>query len=345
MLTMDRINRRWLVSRRPDGLVRASDFAYAEGPVPIPNEGEVVLRTLYFGYDAAQRLWLTKQGAGYLPPIDLGTPMLTGGIAQVIDSKDPSYKVGDLVEGIMTWEDYSVSPVNRPMPLRVLSRGDYPVTWNLSVFGVNGLTAYFGVTDGLKVQSGDTVVISSAGGATGLFAGDICKALGAAKVIGIAGGSGKCRWLVEKTGYDAAIDYKGEDLSRRLTELCPQGVNKYFDNVGGEILDTILLHMAALGRILICGALSSGYNESKMQGPSNYMQICARQLTVQGFLLPFYHDQIGAGVAALAKWVQEGKLRVEEEIVEGFERAPELLPTMYGVKNPGKLLVHVADPA
>ena len=183
MLKKDRINRRWLVSRRPDGLVRPSDFAFAEGPVSTPKDGEVLLRTLYFGYDAAQRLWLTKKGAGYLPPINLGTPMLTGGIAQVIDSKDPAYKVGDLVEGIMTWEDYSLSPANRPMPLRVLPRGDYPVTWNLSIFGVNGLTAYFGVTDGLKVQADDTVVISSAAGATGLIAGDICKALGAGKVI------------------------------------------------------------------------------------------------------------------------------------------------------------------
>jgi len=344
MLKKDRINRRWLVSRRPDGLVRPSDFAFAEGPVSTPKDGEVLLRTLYFGYDAAQRLWLTKKGAGYLPPINLGTPMLTGGIAQVIDSKDPAYKVGDLVEGIMTWEDYSLSPANRPMPLRVLPRGDYPVTWNLSIFGVNGLTAYFGVTDGLKVQADDTVVISSAAGATGLIAGDICKALGAGKVIGITGGNDKCRWLVEKTGYDAAIDYKAEDLSQRLTALCPQGVNKYFDNVGGEILDAILLQMAGRGRILICGALSSGYNESEVEGPKNYMQICARQLTVQGFLLPFYHDQIPAGIAALAKWVQEGKLRVEEEIVNGFERAPDLLPTMYGVKGPGKLLLRVADP-
>ena len=338
------INRRWLLQRRPDGLVKPDDFVYAEGPVSAPRDGQILLRALYFGYDAAQRLWLTERGAGYLPPIKLGEPMLTAGIGQVVTSNDPSYKVGDIVEGLMSWEDHPLVRTDGPLPLRVLPRGDYPLTWNLSIFGVNGLTAYFGVSDGLKVKSGDTIVISSAGGATGLLAGGIAKALGAAKVIGIAGGRDKCKWLVEKAGYDAAVDYKSEDLAKRLGELCPQGVDCYFDNVGGEILDTMFLQMANRGRVLICGAISSGYNETEMQGPRNYMQICARQLTLQGILLPFYRDQIGAAVATLAKWVKEGKLKVEEEIVEGFQRAPELLPTMYTVKNPGKLLLHVADP-
>jgi NADPH-dependent curcumin reductase CurA len=344
-VTKNSINRRWLLARRPAGAVKADDFVYAEGPVPVPQDGKVLLRTLYFGFDAAQRLWLTEEGAGYLPPIKLGEPMLTGGIGQVIASSIPSYKAGDIVEGLMSWEDYALVRTDGPIPLRVLPRGDYPLTWNLSIFGVNGLTAYFGVTDGLKVKGSDTVVISSAAGATGLLAGGISKALGAAKVIGIAGGSDKCKWLVENAGYDAALDYKRGDLSARLDELCPQGVNCYFDNVGGEILDTLLLHMAGRGRVLICGAISSGYNETKMPGPNNFMQICARQLTVQGILLPFYTDQIGEGMAMLARWVKEGKLGVKEEIVEGFRRAPELLPTMYAVKNPGKLLLHVADPA
>jgi NADPH-dependent curcumin reductase len=343
-LKKDRINRQWLVARRPDGAVKASDFAYTENPVPPLEEGKILLRTLYFGYDAAQRLWLTEQGAGYLPPIKLGEPMLTGGIGQVIESSNPAYKPGDIVEGLMTWQDYALVRPDGPIPLRVLPRGDYPLTWNLSLFGVNGLTAFFGVSDGLKVKAGDTVVISSAAGATGLFAGGIARILGAKKVVGIAGGGKKCEWLVQKAGYDAAIDYKGGNLSKRLAELCPQGVDCYFDNVGGEILDTVLMHMADLGRILICGAISSGYNESKMQGPANYMQICAHQLTVQGILLPFYKEQIGAAMASLAKWAKEGKLQVTEEIVEGFQRAPELLPTMYAVKNPGKLLLHVADP-
>jgi len=343
-MTNDSINRQWVVARRPVGAVKPENFALVQGPVPSLQKGKVLLRALYFGYDAAQRFWLTEQGAGYLPPINLGEPMLTGGIGQVIASDNPSYKAGDIVEGLMSWQDYPLVDPEGPIPLRVLPQADYPLTWNMSVFGVNGLTAYFGVTDGLKVKAGDTVVISSAGGATGLLAGGIARILGAAKLVGIAGGRDKCQWLVRNAGYDAAIDYKGEDLDKRLAELCPQGISCYFDNVGGAILDTVFMHMANLGRILICGAISSGYNDTKMQGPGNYMQICARQLTVQGILLPFYKDRIGEAIAALAKWVKEGRLRVHEEIVEGFERAPELLPTMYAVKNPGKLLLHVADP-
>jgi NADPH-dependent curcumin reductase CurA len=341
----DSINRRWLLARRPVGAVKADDFVYAEGPVPVPRDGHVLLRTLYFGFDAAQRLWLTEQGAGYLPPIKLGEPMLTGGIGQVIASDDPSYKAGDIVEGLMSWEDYALVRAGGPIPLRVVPRGEYPLTWNLSIFGVNGLTAYFGVADGLKVKPGDTVVISSAAGATGLLAGGIAKALGTTKVVGIAGGNKKCKWIVENAGYDAAIDYKGEDLSARLDSLCPQGVDCFFDNVGGEILETLLLHMADRGRVLICGAISSGYAGTSIPGPSNFMQICAHQLTFQGILLPFYKEQLGEGMAMLAKWVKEGKLRVQEEVVEGFRRAPELLPTMYAIKNPGKLLLHVSDPA
>ena len=221
----DTINRQWLLARRPDGAVKASDFVYHEGPVPSLEESKILLRTLYFGYDAAQRFWLTERGAGYLPPIKLSEPMLTGGIGQVIESSNPNYKPGDIVEGLMSWEDYALVRPDGPIPLRVLPRSDYPLTWNLSLFGVNGLTAFFGVTDGLKVKAGDTVVISSAAGATGLLAGGIARILGAKKVVGIAGGDKKCEWLVQNAGYNAAIDYKGGELSNRLAELCPQRVS------------------------------------------------------------------------------------------------------------------------
>lgn len=276
-------------------------------------------------------------------PIQVGEPMRAKGIGQVVESCNAGYAVGDLVEGFMSWEDYTLARSEGPMPLRILPKADYPLTWNLGVFGVGGLTAYFGITDGLKVRAGDTVVISAATGATGSLAGGVARILGAKKVIGIAGGSEKCRWVVEKAGYDAAIDYRNDDIDKRLSELCPDGVNAYFDNAGGEILDTLFLHMAPRGRVLICGAMSSGYTDVKLQGPRNYMRICTHQLTVQGILLFFYADQLAEGARQLGQWVAEGRLHVAENVVEGFERAPELLPTLFTGKAPGKLVLHVAD--
>jgi len=337
------INRQWLLAHRPEGAVKPSDFRYNDGLIPTLCEGDVLVRMLYFGYDASQRIWLTEDG-GYMPSIQIGEPMRTMGIGQVVESCDSAYAAGDLVEGFMSWQDYVIARSDGPMPLRVLPKADYPLSWNLGVFGVGGLTAYFGVTDGLKVKPGDTVVVSAATGSTGSLAGGIAKALGAKKVVGIAGGPEKCRWIVEKAGYDAAIDYKNSNLDAQLRELCPDGVDAYFDNVGGDMLDTLLLHMAPRGRVLICGAMSSGYVDVKLQGPTNYMRICTHMLTVQGILLFFYRDRLAEGAAQLGRWVAEGKLHVEEDVFEGFEKAPELLPSMFSGKNPGKLLLKVADP-
>ena len=342
-MTVRQVNRQWLLARRPQGALTPEDFKYNEAPIPKPGPGDVLVRTLYFGYDASQRIYLTDEG-GYMPPVMPGDPIRCMGIGQVVESTDPGYKKGDLVDGFMTWEDYVIARGDGSMPLRVLPNADYPLTWNLGVFGVSGLTAYFGVTDGLKVTTGDVVVISAATGATGSLAGGIAKACGARLVIGIAGGPEKCKWIVEKAGYDVAIDYKSEDVGKRLRELCPEGVTAYFDNVGGEILDTLLLHMAPKGRILICGAMSSGYHDTRIPGPHNYMRICTHQLTVQGILLFFYRDRLQEGAMHLAQWVQEGKLHVEENIHEGFDKAPSLLPSLFTGKSPGKMILKVADP-
>jgi NADPH-dependent curcumin reductase len=338
-----KVNRQWLLARRPVGAVRPDDFQYNEGSIVSPVDGEVLVRSLYFGYDASQRIYLTEEG-GYMKPVEVGEPIRCMGIGQVVESRDPAYQKGDLVEGFMSWQEYVLARSDGPMPLRVLPKADYPLTWNLSVFGVSGLTAYFAVTDVLKIKAGDTVVISAATGATGSLAGGIAKLLGAKQVIGIAGGRDKCKWIVEKAGYDAAIDYKGEDVGKRLTELCPEGVDVYFDNVGGEILDTLLLHMAQRGRILICGAMASGYSDTRIPGPHNYMRICTHMLTVHGILLFFYRDRLQEGAMQMARWVKDGKLHIEENIHEGFERAPGLLPTMFTGKSPGKMLLKVGDP-
>jgi len=342
-MSVAQINRQWVLVHRPTGPVKPSDFALRQVPVPSPADGEILIRVLYVGYDASQRIWLTE-GGGYMQPVQIGEPMRCMGIGQVVASRNPGYAVGQLVEGFMSWQEYVVTRSDGPMPLRLLPKADFPVSWNLGVFGVGGLTAYFGVTDGLKIKPGDTVVVSAATGATGSLAGGIAKVLGAKRVIGIAGGAEKCRWVVETAGYDFAIDYKDGDIGARLAELCPQGVDAYFDNVGGDILNTMLLHMAPRGRILLCGAISSGYISEQIPGPSNYMQICAKMLTMQGILLFFYRDQLQQGAQQLGRWVAEGKLHVAEDVVEGFERAPELLPTVFSGKQPGKLVLKLGNP-
>lgn len=336
------INRQWLLAKRPVGAVKPDDFVYNEGPVPAPAEGDVLVRTLYFGYDASQRIWLTEDG-GYMQPVQVGEPMRAMGIGRVVESRDPTYAVGDLVEGFMAWQDYVLARNDGPMPLRVLPKADYPVSWNLSVFGVGGLTAYFGLKDGLGIRPGDVVVVSAATGATGSLAAGIAKTLGAKTVIGIAGGSEKCRWIVEKAGYDMAIDYQSENIEERLRELCPEGVTAYFDNVGGDMLDTLLMQMAPQGRVLICGAMSSGYTEVKMPAPSNFMRICTHMLTVQGFLLFFYRERLADGAIQMAQWVRDGTLHVEENLFVGFEKAPQLLPTMFTGKAPGKMMLRVNE--
>jgi NADPH-dependent curcumin reductase CurA len=322
----------------------SEDFEYKESAVPTPSEGEVLVRMLYFGYDASQRLWISEHG-GYMKPVQVGEPIRCMGIGQVVSSRHADYAEGDLVDGFFSWQDYVVTKPDAQMPLRILPKADYPLSWNLGVFGVGGLTAYFGVTDVLRVKPGDTVVVSAATGATGSIAGDICKALGAKQVIGFAGGPEKCRWILEKAHFDAAIDYKNDDVEQRLRELCPDGVDAYYDNAGGDILDTMFLHMAPRGRMVLCGAMSSDYSDMDgFQGPKNYVLAITKMLRMEGVHLFFYRDRLAEGVAQLARWVEEGKVHVEECLYEGFEKAPELLASVFTGKRPGKMVLKVGDP-
>lgn len=343
-ITADTVNRQWILKHRPKGEVTADDFRYEENSVPsAANEGDVLVRVIYFGFDASQHVYVSESG-GYMNPVMPGEPMRTMGIGQVVESKDPNYQPGNLVTGFMEWSDYAICRADGPMPLTLIPPVDYPLSWNLGVFGVGGLTAYFGIMGGLKVKAGDTVVISAATGATGAIACQIAKLLGA-RVIGVAGGPEKCQWIKEKAGCDEAIDYKNDNLREKMKELAPEGVECYFDNVGGDMLNEMLLHMKPLGRVLICGAMSQSYLETQTNvGPGNYMQICVKQLSVEGILLFFYADQIPKGIADLGQWVQEGKILVEEAHYEGFEKAPELLPTIFKGKAPGKMVLKIAEP-
>lgn len=335
-------NRQWTLKQRPDGLVGPEHFAWTEGKVPEPGDGEVLIRTLYLSFDPTQRGWLHPE-PGYMPPVQVGDVMRAGGIGQIVKSRNAGFKEGEIVQGMLGWQDYVVTAPAGVMPLQKLST-DYPLTWNMSVFGVTALTAYFGLLEVGKFKAGDMVLVSGAAGATGSVAGQIAKIKGAKKVVGIAGGPEKCKWLVEKGGFDAAIDYKKDDLTRRIKELCPGGVDVFFDNVGGEALDAALVNLASGARIVICGGIASGYANWEAPGPKNYMSLVLHGARMEGFLVLSYLNRAGEAIRDLAQWKQQGKLNVAEYIVDGLEKAPQTLQGLFTGKNLGKTILKVADP-
>lgn len=337
-------NREWLLSSRPETLVGPENFEFAERDLPSIKDGEMLVRSLYFSMDPTQRGWLHEED-NYVEPVQIGAPMRAGGIGQVVESKLEGFAPGDLVNGTLTWGDYAVVDGDGFVPPRKIDQS-MPLTWHMSAFGITTLTAYFGMLHVAKVQEGDTVLISGAAGATGSAAAQIAKAKGAAKIIGIAGGAEKCAWLTSEGGCDAAIDYKQDDIAAKLAELAPDGINVFYDNTGGPALDAALINMAEGARLAICGGISSGYNSWTVDnGPRNYMYLILKGATMQGFLVLHYMDQFPAAIQEIAGWIQAGKLKPHETIVEGLEKAPETLQGLFTGLNRGKLILKVADPA
>lgn len=335
-------NRQWVLANRPKADVTRDNFELKEQPIPQPGENEVLVRTLLLSFDPTQRGWLNDVES-YVPPVQIGEAMRAGGIGQVVDSNNPNFKPGDIVQGTLTWQDYCVVGDGGMAPLSKVT-GDHPLSHNMSIYGLTSLTAYFGLLDLGEPKEGDTVVVSGAAGATGSIAGQIAKIKGC-RVIGIAGGERKCNWLTEKANYDAAIDYKSENVEERLRELCPNGINIYFDNVGGEILDAALANLAQKARVVVCGGISSGYHGwGTDHPPKNYLNLILHSARMEGFLVLTYAARFGEALQDLGKWVQEGKLHFEEDIVEGLEKAPETLAGLFKGQNLGKLIMKVADP-
>lgn len=337
-------NRQWLLRRRPEALVAVEDFEWRVVPRPAIGPGQVLVRTLVLSFDPTQRGWL-NDAPGYMAPVQIGEPMRAGGIGEVVESNRPEFKPGDLVQGTLGWQDFMVSD-GREEP-RALRRVDpsEPLTHWLSIYGVTGTTAYFGMLDVGAVRAGDVVVVSGAAGATGSVAGQIARIQGAAKVIGIAGGAEKCAWLTERAGFDAAIDYRSEKIGARLRQLAPQGVDLFFDNVGGDALDAVLLNLAQRARIVICGGISSGYGTKMPLGPKHYMQLVFKSARMEGFLVLTYGARLGEAVTALREWVHAGRIRFEEDVVDGLENAPATLRRLFEGRNFGKQLLKVSDPS
>ena len=336
------MNRQWLLAARPKGMVKESDFRYQESPITELSDGQFLVRVLYVAFEPAMRGWMEDR-ASYIPPIQLGEVMRGVSVGQVIESKHPAFQPGDCVTGGYGWQEYAVTNGRGGlMPTTPIPR-EVPLTMPLSVLGITGLTAYLGMLDVGKPQAGETVVVSGAAGATGSVAGQIAKIRGC-RVIGIAGGAQKCQWLTKEAHFDAVIDYKSEPVEKRLKELCPNGINIFFDNVGGEILDAALANLALRARIVLCGGISR-YNEEELPpGPKNYFALIIQRARMEGFILVDYASRFGEAIPELAGWVASGQIKYQEDIQEGFANAPKTFLRLFEGKNVGKQLLKIADP-
>ncbi len=335
----ENLNRSLVLVSRPEGLVGDDNFEVRSGPVPTPGPGEVLIRVTWLSFDPTQRGWLLPGGT-YKAPLELGEVMQAYAVGQVVESNNSKFKPGVHVQGMLSWQDWHVSDGT---DLTIVPEGVEPKAM-LGVYGTTGLTAYFGLTDVGQPVAGETVVVSGAAGATGSVAGQIAKILGC-QTIGVAGGSEKCSWLVERAGFDAAIDYKSQRVGSRLDELAPGGVDVFFDNVGGETLNSVLKRIRRHARIVLCGSISTGYVPGHLPpGPSNYFNLCLRSSRMQGFLLGDYRERFEEGRRTMRDWVEAGRIVYEEDIQEGLENAPKTLRRLFEGANLGKQLLKVADP-
>jgi NADPH-dependent curcumin reductase len=334
---MESVNHQFQLAARPVGLPKSEDWRYVEEPIPQPGDGEVLVKILYISLDPAMRGWM-NDSRSYIAPVGIGDVMRALGAGEVIASNHPDVAVGDHVTGLLGVQEYTVA--HGAAVLKVDTRlADLPVY--LSTLGMPGMTAYFGLLDIGRPETGETVVISGAAGAVGGIAGQIAKLKGA-RAVGIAGGPEKCRYVVQELGYDEAIDYKAKDINEALGEHCPEGIDVYFDNVGGEILDAALAHLSRHARVVICGAISQYNVTTAFRGPSNYMSLLVNHASMTGFVVSDYGDRLAEGAAEMAGWLASGKIKSREEIVDGLETFPDTLLRLYRGENTGKLVLRVA---
>jgi NADPH-dependent curcumin reductase CurA len=333
-------NRQWRLAARPKGLPVATDWAFRTEPVPEPGEGQFLVRVMYISLDPAMRGWM-NDARSYVPPVGIGEVMRAGGVGRVVASQHPDFAVGNHVSGVFGVQDYALSDGRGVVRV---SAETAPLPKYLSMLGMPGMTAYFGLLDIGRPVEGETVVVSAAAGAVGQVVGQIAKIRGC-RVVGIAGGEEKCRFIVDDLGFDAAVDYKNEDVRAALRERCPDRVNVYFDNVGGEILDTVLTRLARHARIVICGSISQYNNEGPARGPANYMALLVDRARMEGFLVFDYAKRYPEAAKEMAGWMAEGRLKSVEDMVTGMEQFPATLLRLYSGANFGKLILSVAGDA
>ena len=337
----ERKNRRWILNSRPAGKLTGEEFRWNEAPIPEPSDGQMLIRTLWLSVDPAQRIWMARDS--YKPAVPLGEIMQSFAVGQVLESRRPDFKQGDIVRGDFSWQDYVVTDGRGFGGVQKVPPGT-PPHLALSLFGVNGLTAYFGMIEIGKIKAGETIVVSGAAGATGSVAGQVAKINGC-DVIGTAGGRDKCNWLVDEAHFDAAIDYKSEHVGARLSELCPNGIDVFFDNVGGEVLNEVLARINVNARIVLCGSISKSDTGTPQPGPANYSNLVARRARMEGFTGLDYPTRVPEAFEALGRWHRDGSLVHKEDVMDGLENAPKALLRLFAGENFGKQLVKVADVA
>lgn len=331
-------NRQFRLAQRPHGLPTADDWEFTTEAVPAPGEGEVQVAIQYISLDPAMRGWM-NEGRSYIKPVAIGEVMRAGTAGVVLESAHPDFAPGDHVAGNLGVQTHAVAPSDQ---LRKVDTALAPLPTYLGALGMPGMTAYFGLLDVGAAKSGDTVLVSAASGAVGALVGQIAKQKGC-RAVGIAGGEQKCRYVVDELGFDAVIDYKNENVLDGIKAHCPDGIDVYFDNVGGEILDAALARLNLGARVVICGAISQ-YNATEgMYAPKNYMSLLVNRARMQGFVVFDFADRYGEAVRDLAQWIGAGDIKHREDIVEGFEQFPDTLLKLFSGDNFGKLVLAVED--
>ncbi len=329
------------LASRPVGLPTRDNWSFTTEPVAEPGPGGVLVKTLYLSLDPAMRGWM-NEGKSYIPPVEIGAVMRAGGVGKVIASNNPAFAVGDYVNAGLDVQEYCLIPeaqIKRSGMFKIDPR--LGLTSWLNVLGMPGMTGYFGLMDVGQPKAGDTVVVSGAAGAVGQTVGQIAKLKGC-RVVGIAGGKAKCDWVVKELGFDACIDYKAGDVKAGLKEHCPKGVDIYFDNVGGDILDAVLTRITRGARIIICGAISQYNNTTPVKGPANYLSLLVNRARMEGIVVFDYADRYPQAIAEMAGYLKDGTMKSKEDVVDGLENFPETLLKLFNGENFGKLVLQVA---
>ncbi|MGJ8670104.1 MAG: NADP-dependent oxidoreductase [Oceanococcus sp.] len=331
---MSLINRQYKLAARPLGLPKTSDWSYSESPTANVEKGQFLVKSSHISLDPAMRGWM-NDGKSYIPPVGIDEVMRAGAVGVVVESQHDKFQTGDTVVGMFGVQDYALSDGKG---VQKVDPSAAPLPVYLGTLGMPGMTAYFGLLEVGQCKAGDTVVMSGAAGAVGSVAGQIAKIKGC-RVVGIAGGADKCRFVVDELGFDACIDYKNDDLKTELKTHCPKGVDLYFDNVGGEILDTVLTQLAMHARIVVCGAISQYNNTTPVKGPSNYLSLLVNRASMTGMVVFDWAARYGEAVQDMVGWLAKGELKSKEHVVNGIENFPEALLMLFEGKNLGKLVL------